>query len=166
MKFLEDVQNFKADLQNKKAAKLLKENDELQNLRAELQNKYSTLLGFGEKMNWESLTEDLRMEILVRLPVKSLMRFKCVQRSWNILFKTPSFLSKRRLHSSENDKRYPKRRSLAKSKKSVAKMLHVAVIAEIQSGMKNVKCAYDLKTEACFFLEDVLTCKAELQKEL
>jgi hypothetical protein len=47
MKFLEDVQNFKADLQKKKVAKLLKENDELQNLSVELQKKYSTLLGFG-----------------------------------------------------------------------------------------------------------------------
>ncbi|RHN53063.1 putative F-box domain-containing protein [Medicago truncatula] len=76
-------------------------------------------------MNWESLTEDLHIEILARLPVKSLMRFKCVQRSWEILFETPAFEKKCRLHSSKkgydesiNFRRYPKRRSLAKSKAS------------------------------------------------
>jgi len=58
----------------------------------------------AERMNWESLTEDLPIEILSRLPVKLLMRFKCVQRSWNILFKTPSFQNKRRLHNYKNGK--------------------------------------------------------------
>jgi len=55
-------------------------------------------------MNWASLTEDLQIEILVRLPTKSLMRYKSVQRSWNILFKTPSFVNKRMLHNSQNGK--------------------------------------------------------------
>ncbi|RHN79126.1 putative F-box domain-containing protein [Medicago truncatula] len=58
----------------------------------------------AERMNWSSLTSDLQIEILVRLPVKSLMRFKCVEKSWNILFKTPYFVNKRRRHNSENDK--------------------------------------------------------------
>jgi len=57
-------------------------------------------------MNWASLNEDLQIEILVRLPRKSMMRFKCVQRSWNILFKTPSFVNKMMLHNSENGKAY------------------------------------------------------------
>ncbi|OIW10488.1 hypothetical protein TanjilG_00426 [Lupinus angustifolius] len=39
------------------------------------------------------LAEDLVENILVRLPVKSLMRFKCVDRSWNVLFKTPTFVN-------------------------------------------------------------------------
>ncbi|KAK7257700.1 hypothetical protein RIF29_31863 [Crotalaria pallida] len=39
-----------------------------------------------------SLAEDLVIEILERLPTKSLMRFKSVHRSWNALFKTNSFV--------------------------------------------------------------------------
>ncbi|RHN53058.1 putative F-box domain, leucine-rich repeat domain, L domain-containing protein [Medicago truncatula] len=82
-------------------------------------------------MNWESLTEDLQIEILTRLPEKSLMRFKCVQQSWEILFESPSFEKKWRLHNSKNGydesfnfwryskrSKYPRRRSLAKSKAS------------------------------------------------
>ncbi|XP_061341660.1 F-box/kelch-repeat protein At3g06240-like [Gastrolobium bilobum] len=40
----------------------------------------------------KDLGEDLESEILVRLPAKSLMRFKCVQRSWNALFRNHRFL--------------------------------------------------------------------------
>ena len=40
-----------------------------------------------------TLPTDLRMEILVRLPIKSLMRFRCVQQSWNALLKTPTFVA-------------------------------------------------------------------------
>ncbi|KAK7308418.1 hypothetical protein VNO77_42023 [Canavalia gladiata] len=36
--------------------------------------------------------EDLEAEILVRLPAKSLMRFKCVHRSWNALIRRPNFV--------------------------------------------------------------------------
>ncbi|KAE9589504.1 hypothetical protein Lal_00000472 [Lupinus albus] len=39
-----------------------------------------------------SLAEELVNEILTRLPAKSLMRFKSVERSWNTLFKTNSFI--------------------------------------------------------------------------
>ncbi|GAU40521.1 hypothetical protein TSUD_92930 [Trifolium subterraneum] len=39
--------------------------------------------------------DDLKIEILLRLPVKSLMRFKCVQRSWNKLIKSHYFVSRR-----------------------------------------------------------------------
>ncbi|KAE9613488.1 putative F-box domain, galactose oxidase/kelch, beta-propeller, F-box associated interaction [Lupinus albus] len=38
------------------------------------------------------LAEDLVENILVRLSVKSLIRFKCVDRSWDVLFKTPAFI--------------------------------------------------------------------------
>jgi F-box interacting protein len=40
------------------------------------------------------LPEDLSMEILSRLPVKSLMRYKCVSKSWYALVTNPSFISK------------------------------------------------------------------------
>ncbi|KAK7259377.1 hypothetical protein RIF29_24984 [Crotalaria pallida] len=39
------------------------------------------------------LGHDLVSEILMRLPVKSLMRFKCVHRSFNALFRTPTFIT-------------------------------------------------------------------------
>ena len=37
-------------------------------------------------------------EILSRLPVKSLFRFMCVQKSWSTLFRNPTFIAKHLLH--------------------------------------------------------------------
>ncbi|KAE8021744.1 hypothetical protein FH972_007609 [Carpinus fangiana] len=46
-------------------------------------------------MLWgRDLPEDLSMEILSRLPVKSLMRCKCVSKSWYALVTNPSFITK------------------------------------------------------------------------
>ncbi|AET04712.1 putative F-box domain-containing protein [Medicago truncatula] len=57
----------------------------------------------------------LEREILSRLPAKSLMCCKCVQRSWNNLIKTSYFVSKRsKLHIS---------RSLLITEKSNKKLL-------------------------------------------
>ncbi|KAJ7961956.1 F-box protein [Quillaja saponaria] len=39
------------------------------------------------------LSEDLVIEILLRLPVKSLIRFKCIRKSWYDLIKSPYFIS-------------------------------------------------------------------------
>ena len=41
---------------------------------------------------------DLETEILVWLPLKSLMRFRCVQRSWNDLIQSPAFLKRRHMN--------------------------------------------------------------------
>ncbi|KAI3457669.1 hypothetical protein Pfo_014332 [Paulownia fortunei] len=41
-----------------------------------------------------SLPEDVIVEILSRLPVTSLIRFKCVCKSWNIMINNPMFISK------------------------------------------------------------------------
>nr|WRK57764.1 SLF8a protein [Citrus maxima] len=41
-----------------------------------------------------NLPEDIMIEILSRLSVKSLLRFKCVCRDWCALFENPSFISK------------------------------------------------------------------------
>ncbi|KAE9590361.1 hypothetical protein Lal_00028031 [Lupinus albus] len=48
------------------------------------------------------LGEDLVENILLRLSVKSLVRFKCVDRSWDVLFKTPTFV-KNHLHINRNE---------------------------------------------------------------
>ncbi|GLT32202.1 hypothetical protein SLA2020_068860 [Shorea laevis] len=40
------------------------------------------------------LPGDIIQEILYRLPVKSLMRFQCVCKSWQVLIKNPDFVSK------------------------------------------------------------------------
>ncbi|KAI9087073.1 hypothetical protein K1719_031034 [Acacia pycnantha] len=41
-----------------------------------------------------NLIDDLMMEIILRLPVKSLLRFKCVAKSWYVLITDSSFISK------------------------------------------------------------------------
>lgn len=40
------------------------------------------------------LTEDVLTEILSRLPVKSLLRFKCVSKQWKALIEDPTFIAK------------------------------------------------------------------------
>ncbi|KAK7261651.1 hypothetical protein RIF29_27967 [Crotalaria pallida] len=52
--------------------------------------KGNEILGKKKK---KTLPNDVVHEILLRLPIKSLMRFKCVDRSWNVLLKTPSFVT-------------------------------------------------------------------------
>lgn len=51
------------------------------------------------------LPEDLEIEILSRLPVKSLLRFNCVCKSWYVLIKSPRFIYKH-LHLSRTSSRY------------------------------------------------------------
>jgi F-box interacting protein len=48
------------------------------------------------------LPDDVVVDILQRLPVKSLLRFRCVCRSWNTLIKTPSFIHSHLNQSIEN----------------------------------------------------------------
>nr|XP_023904831.1 F-box/kelch-repeat protein At3g06240-like [Quercus suber] len=45
-----------------------------------------------------SLPEELLEEILSWLPVKSVFRFRCVQKSWTTLFQNPTFVAKHLLH--------------------------------------------------------------------
>ncbi|KAG9156015.1 hypothetical protein Leryth_012092 [Lithospermum erythrorhizon] len=47
----------------------------------------------------ENLHIDVAIEILLRLPVKSLHRFRCVCRTWNDLIKSPEFISMHVNHS-------------------------------------------------------------------
>ncbi|XVF74580.1 hypothetical protein PTKIN_Ptkin13bG0121100 [Pterospermum kingtungense] len=46
-----------------------------------------------------NLSEDLKIEILSRLPVKSLIRFRCVHATWNSLFKSSFFIANHRKNS-------------------------------------------------------------------
>ncbi|KAL0002162.1 hypothetical protein SO802_015943 [Lithocarpus litseifolius] len=48
--------------------------------------------------NLPSLPEELLEVILVRLPVKSLLRFRCVQNSWSTLVQNPTFIAKHLCH--------------------------------------------------------------------
>ncbi|KAF5938245.1 hypothetical protein HYC85_025751 [Camellia sinensis] len=62
-----------------------------------LQLKNKALDSRGGKMlstRDRNLPEDVVNEILSRLPVKSLLRFKCVCRYWYTLIKNPDFISK------------------------------------------------------------------------
>lgn len=44
----------------------------------------------------KDVPEDVAMEILLRLPVKSLMRFKTARKSWYALIRDPNFITKHR----------------------------------------------------------------------
>ncbi|RXH76531.1 hypothetical protein DVH24_019419 [Malus domestica] len=60
------------------------------------------------------LSEEMVVEILSRLPPKSLMRFKCVRRSWCDLIQNPNFVEK---HLSN-----PKHNKLASSTSIIVKL--------------------------------------------
>lgn len=45
-------------------------------------------------MAWQNLPGDIKLEILSRLPPKSLLRFRCVCKRWLSLFSNPSFIHK------------------------------------------------------------------------
>ncbi|CAL5345609.1 unnamed protein product [Camellia sinensis] len=47
--------------------------------------------------------EDVMVEILVKLPVKSLLRFKCVSKSWSSLITNPSFIAKHLTNSNKKE---------------------------------------------------------------
>ncbi|KAI9110498.1 hypothetical protein K1719_018364 [Acacia pycnantha] len=49
------------------------------------------------------LPEEIFKNILKRLPVKSLIRFRCVCKYWKNLFKTPSFIAEHHRHSTQQD---------------------------------------------------------------
>ncbi|XP_054779496.1 F-box/kelch-repeat protein At3g06240-like [Prosopis cineraria] len=48
------------------------------------------------------LPEEIIRDILIRLPAKSLIRFRCVCKQWRNLFKTPSFIQEHLNHTSQN----------------------------------------------------------------
>lgn len=48
------------------------------------------------------LTEDMIVEILCRLPVKSLLRFKCVCQTWYTLIRSPVFITQHLCQSKKN----------------------------------------------------------------
>ncbi|XVF46367.1 hypothetical protein PTKIN_Ptkin03bG0021500 [Pterospermum kingtungense] len=52
--------------------------------------------------NWPS---DMLTEILLKLPVKSIIRFKCVAKTWCHLFQNPTFISQHLSVSKKNHKR-------------------------------------------------------------
>ncbi|XP_028790638.1 F-box/kelch-repeat protein At3g23880-like [Neltuma alba] len=49
------------------------------------------------------LPPEVIISILLRLPVKSLMRFRCVCKEWKNLFKTPSFVAEHLHHSTKQN---------------------------------------------------------------
>ncbi|KAK4592547.1 hypothetical protein RGQ29_016898 [Quercus rubra] len=55
----------------------------------------------------KSLREELVEEMLAWLPVKSLVRFKCVKKSWTALFQTPTFIAKHLRYSHSKTKNHP-----------------------------------------------------------
>ncbi|XP_028768322.1 F-box/kelch-repeat protein At3g23880-like [Neltuma alba] len=49
------------------------------------------------------LPQEIITDILLRLPVKSLMRFQCVCKEWKKLFKTPTFIAEHLHHSPKHN---------------------------------------------------------------
>ncbi|KAL3506371.1 hypothetical protein ACH5RR_031753 [Cinchona calisaya] len=50
-----------------------------------------------------NIPDELIFEVLTYLPVKSLVRFKCVSKSWHILISSPQFIKNHLAKSREND---------------------------------------------------------------
>jgi F-box interacting protein len=51
----------------------------------------------------KQLPQDLQIDILVRLPVKSLLRFQCVSKSWESLIRSSGFISMHTNHNESTD---------------------------------------------------------------
>ncbi|MED6133604.1 hypothetical protein PIB30_029657 [Stylosanthes scabra] len=56
----------------------------------------------AENEKGEIFSYDVMIHILKRLPVKSLMRFKCVSKNWANLFRTPHFIEQHLRHSNQS----------------------------------------------------------------
>ncbi|KAM3696594.1 hypothetical protein ACB098_06G052100 [Castanea mollissima] len=56
-----------------------------------------------EEAMWASLPPELLPHILIRLPVKSIIKFTSVCKTWKSLIQNPSFISTHLLHSSNNN---------------------------------------------------------------
>lgn len=52
--------------------------------------------------SYQNLLEDVIIEVLSRLPVKCLLRFRCVCKHWCAIFKNPSFISKHIKNTDDN----------------------------------------------------------------
>ncbi|KAM3198794.1 hypothetical protein P3L10_034459 [Capsicum annuum] len=55
-----------------------------------------------EKIKQMDLQEEIIMDILSRLPVQSLLRFKCVSKFWMTLISQPYFTTKHFNHAKHN----------------------------------------------------------------
>ncbi|XP_061351602.1 uncharacterized protein LOC133296596 isoform X2 [Gastrolobium bilobum] len=62
------------------------------------------MVGYGNGNSREEFWPlDVMINILKRVPVKSLIRFKCVAKDWGELFKTPYFIAQHLHHSASNN---------------------------------------------------------------
>ncbi|XP_062006549.1 F-box/kelch-repeat protein At3g23880-like [Rosa rugosa] len=91
--------------------------------------------------------EEIMVEIMSRLPPKSLMRFKCVRRSWNALINNPNFAAK---HLSSS-----KRTEL--SSPSTTILFRHFLIADLNPNeMEMILSLYNFCNDFdCCFLEDI-----------
>ncbi|KAK4365542.1 hypothetical protein RND71_016900 [Anisodus tanguticus] len=86
------------------------ENGKWLGLLFELRNAKLEIEKCDEDVKWQELgnnggrplPEDLVMEILPRLPVESLLRFKCVSKKWYEIIKNSSFIKEQLYWSSKN----------------------------------------------------------------
>lgn len=86
---------------------------------------------------------DLETEILVWLPLNSLMCFRCVQRSWNDLTQNPTFMKRRHINMSDS----PSLMILYETKPYVT-LLSCDTVIHIKSLFSNSNCRTFIRMES------------------
>ncbi|CAK8532267.1 unnamed protein product [Lathyrus sativus] len=67
-----------------------------------MKNSKSTNFDIAEKVR-NHVPNDLTMSIISKLPLKSLVRFRCIQKSWSLLFENPHFMNMYRVNFASNN---------------------------------------------------------------
>ncbi|CAL5184854.1 unnamed protein product [Lathyrus oleraceus] len=67
-----------------------------------MENSKSTDSVTAEKVR-NHVPNDLTLSIISKLPLKSLVRFRCIQKSWSLLFENPNFMNMYRINFASNN---------------------------------------------------------------
>ncbi|XP_009593367.1 putative F-box protein At1g47790 isoform X1 [Nicotiana tomentosiformis] len=88
--------------QQKKKKKSVPPNQIRKGKRVVNQSKYTKLMDIDDQDMEIHFQEEIIMDILSKLPVQSLLRFKCVSRFWKKLISEPYFMMKHLNHAKNN----------------------------------------------------------------
>ncbi|KAK7258720.1 hypothetical protein RIF29_24302 [Crotalaria pallida] len=90
------------------------------------------------------LPQELVLEILLRLPVKSLTRFKCVDWSWNDLFETTTFIT---MHHMQGQKK--ERLAIFEYEGMVSQCSSIKLISDNSQEVRDVEFHLDTPIAIC-----------------